>query len=250
MSHGLQLQGAYTYAHGIDDSGDPIIPAAGDRGFPRNSRNLAQERGNSDNDIRHVAVVNYIWEVPIGRGKEHLNGGVLGKVLEGFQLSGITTAQTGLPFDVYSTRDSQRTGLSNRADLVADPFAPGSNGVGSGLKTFFTNYDPNTGTGAFAQPPYGRAGNIGRNHFYGPHLVNFNLSASKKMMISERVGAELRVETYNLFNHPQFTNPGSDPNAFGNQFGSPIFGLITHTASQPDGTTSARQLQVALKVTF
>ncbi|PYV69697.1 MAG: hypothetical protein DMG97_21205, partial [Acidobacteria bacterium] len=56
VSHGLQVQGSYTFAHGIDDSNDPLVPAAGNRGFPRNSRKLSEERGNSDNDIRHVGV--------------------------------------------------------------------------------------------------------------------------------------------------------------------------------------------------
>ena len=59
LSHGLQLQAAYTWAHAIDDSNDPLAPAAGNRDFPRNSRKLNEERGNSDNDIRHVAVISY-----------------------------------------------------------------------------------------------------------------------------------------------------------------------------------------------
>jgi hypothetical protein len=244
MSHGLEVQGSYTYAHGIDDSGDPIVPGAGNRGFPRNSLNLAGERGNSDNDIRHVAVFNYIWEVPLGKGKSYLNSGVLSRVFEGFQFSGITTIQGGLPFDVYSTTDSERSGLSNRADLVGNPFAPGANPNASSGKVYFTN------VGAFAQPAYGGPGNIGRNHEYGPGLVDFNLSLAKKMAISERVGMELRFEGYNIFNHPEFTNPGADPSNLGNQLGSPLFGVITSTRSNADGTTSARQLQVALKLTF
>jgi hypothetical protein len=244
MSHGLEVQGSYTYAHSIDDSGDPIIPGAGNRGFPRNSLNLAGERGNSDNDIRHVAVFNYIWEMPLGKGKSYLNSGVLSRVFEGFQFSGITTIQGGLPFDVYSTTDSERSGLSNRADLVGNPFSPGANPNASSGKVYFTN------VGAFAQPAYGGPGNIGRNHEYGPGLVVFNLSLAKKMAISERVGMELRFEGYNIFNHPEFTNPGADPSNLGNQLGSPLFGVITSTRSNADGTTSARQLQVALKLSF
>jgi len=80
--------------------------------------------------------------------------------------------------------------------------------------------------------------------------VDFDLSFSKTMKFTERVGAQLRVEAYNIFNHPHFNNPGADVNAFGNQVGSPIFGLITSTVTRPDGTTSARQMQVALRVDF
>ena len=244
MTHGLEIQGAYTFSHSIDDSGDPIVPGAGNRGFPRNSLDLAEERGNSDSDIRHVAVFNYIWEVPLGKGKSYLNHGAMGRVFEGFQFSGITTIQGGLPFDVYSTTDSERTGVSNRADLVGNPFSAGPNNAAPGLKAYFTNTD------AFAQPAYGGPGNIGRNHEYGPGFVNFNLALSKKMALTERAGMEFRIESYNIFNHPQFTNPGSDPSALGNQLGSPIFGGITSTRGNPDGTTSARQLQVALKLSF
>ncbi len=244
MTHGLEVQGSYTYAHGIDDSGDPLVPGAGNRGFPRNSLDLAEERGNSDNDIRHVAVFNYIWAMPLGKGRSYLNQGALGRVFEGLQLSGITTIQGGLPFDVYSTTDSERTGVSNRADLVGNPFAPGNNPNASAGKVYFTNVD------AFTQPAYGGPGNIGRNHEYGPGLVVFNLSLAKVMAITERVGMEFRIEGYNIFNHPEFTNPGSDSAALGNQLGSPIFGVITSTRSNPDSTTSARQLQVALKLSF
>ena len=127
LSHGVQLQGAYTWAHALDNSNDPLAPAEGNRGFPRNSRALGEEYGNSDNDVRHIAVINYVWEMPFGKGKGVLNSGFVGKVFEGWQLSGITTVQTGHPFDVFSSTDMERTGLSGRADLVGDPYAPGAN---------------------------------------------------------------------------------------------------------------------------
>ena len=79
LSHGFQIQGSYTWAHNIDDSPDPIDPGQGARTFPRNSRNLDQDRGNSDNDVRHVAVISYVWEVPLGKGKGYLSNGVVGR---------------------------------------------------------------------------------------------------------------------------------------------------------------------------
>ncbi len=244
LSHGLQLQGSYTWAHGIDDSPDPIDPAKGNRTFPRNSRNLAQDRGNSDNDVRHVAVINYLWEVPLGKGKAYLNSGFLGKLFEGMQFSGITSLQTGHPFEVRGRRDSQRTGIASWADQVGDPFAPGQNddpAVNGGNKVFFSNPD------AFVNPPFGRAGSVGRNQFYGPHFVNVDLAFAKNMKITERVGAELRFEGYNILNHPNFSNPDS----LGNQIGNlGAFGLLNATVGRPDSTTSARQMQVALRLSF
>jgi hypothetical protein len=240
MSHGLQLQGAYTWAHAIDDSSDPLMAAQGNRTFPRNSRNLAQDRGNSDNDIRHAAVINYIWEMPFGHGKSFLNHGALGKVLEGMQLGGITTLQTGHPFEIRCARDSQRTGISSWCDQAGDPFAAGSNDNFSnnlGNKVYFSN------PAAFTTPPFGRAGSIGRNQFYGPGYVSFDMDFAKKMKLTERFGLEFRAECYNVFNTPHFQQPD-------NLQTDSTFGLISATVARPDGTTSARQMQVALKLSF
>jgi hypothetical protein len=253
LSHGLQLQGAYTYAHGIDDSNDPLNPAQGNRGFPRNSRNLAEERGNSDNDVRHIGVISYIWETPIGRGKSYLNNGVAGKIFEGIEFSGITTLQTGHPFDVFSTTDMERTGISGRADLVGNPFAPGLNTDTSaaGNKVWFTNPAAfSARTDGDGGPLFVSPGSTGRNHFYGPGFVNFDLTFSKRIKVTERFGAELRAECYNIFNHAHFNNPGDLSSSLGNLLGSPIFGLINSTVQRPDATTSARQMQVALKLSF
>jgi hypothetical protein len=251
LSHGVQLQAAYTWAHAIDNSSDPLVPAAGNRTFPRNSRALNEERGNSDNDIRQVAVINYIWELPFGKGKGYLNTGFAGKVFEGVQFSGITTVQTGHPFDVFSSTDMERTGLSGRADLVGDPFAPGANTPqnSGGNKVWFTNPAAFSGrTDGSGAPLFVAPGSSGRNHFYGPGFVNFDLAFTKRIKFTERVNAELRVEGYNIFNHPHFTNPGTD--GASNRITAGNFGLIDSTATRPDATTSARQMQVALKLNF
>jgi hypothetical protein len=236
LSHGLQVQGSYTWAHAIDNSTDPLVPAQGNRTFPRNSRDLNQDRGNSDNDIRHVAVINYIWEVPLGRGKGYLSSGVLGRIFEGMQFSGITTAQTGHPFEVRCRRDSQRTGIAAWCNKVGDPFALSGVTGQPGLKTYLN-------PAAFATPDFGGPGNVGRNNIYGPGFVNFDMDFSKRTKLTERANLEFRFECYNIFNHPHFQQPD-------NLFGDSTFGLISATASRPDATTSARQMQVALKLNF
>jgi hypothetical protein len=251
LSHGIQVQGAYTWAHAIDNSNDPLVPASGNRGFPRNSRRLDEERGNSDNDIRQVAVINYIWELPFGKGKGYLNSGFAGRVFEGWQFSGITTVQTGHPFDVFSSTDMERTGLSGRADVLGNPYAPGANTPenSGGNKVWFTNPAAFSGrTDGSGAPLYEGPGSSGRNNFYGPGFVNFDLAFSKRIKFTERFNAELRVEGYNILNHPHFTNPGFD--GASNRITAANFGLITSTAIRPDATTSARQMQVALKINF
>jgi hypothetical protein len=248
MNHGLQLQVAYTWSHSLDNSVDPLTPAIGARTFPRNSRNLAQSYGNSDNDTRNVAVFNYVWELPFGRGKGHLSNGLMGRVMEGFEVSGIATLQSGHPFNVRSSRDSQRTGISAWGYQVGDPFgAPSGSGCaptpGSGFVVF-------TNTCSFMAPPFGSASNNERNEFYGPGFWDWDMSVSKRMSITERIKAELRFEGYNILNHPHYLNPGTDSSALGNLVGSSLFGVVTNTYTQPDGTTSARQIQVALRVSF
>ena len=247
LSHGLQVEGAYTWSHAIDDSVDAITPAVGSHTFPRNSRDIAENRGNSDNDTRHVGVIDYVWEVPLGRGRAYANRGVLGKIFEGMQFSGITTLQTGHPWQVRSSTDTQRTGIAAWGLQVGDPFAPPSSpscapspGIG---KIYVTNIC------AFVTPPFGSPGSP-RNSIYGPGFVDFDLAFAKKMKLSERFQLEARFEGYNIFNHPHFLNPGTDSAGVGNLIGSSIFGVITNTYTEPDGTTSARQMQVAMKLSF
>jgi hypothetical protein len=238
FGHGLEVQGSYTWSHALDDSSDPLVPALGNHTYPRNSRNLSQDWGNSDNDVRHIAVISYMWQLPMGRGQNYLNSGAVGKILEGIQLSGITSLQTGHPFEVVSNTDSQRTGIAAWAELVGNPYAPPPPNTPAPVgKAYFTN--PN----AFTEPNFGGPSNVSRNQFYGPGYVNFDLALAKTIKFTERLQLETRFESYNLFNHPHFDNPG-------NRLGSSDFGVITSTGSQPDGTTSGRQIQVAMKLHF
>jgi hypothetical protein len=251
MSHGLQFQAAYTWSHALDDSVDPLTPAVGAHTFPRNSRDLAEGYGNSDNDTRHVLVLNYIYELPIGRGKNYLNHGIAGKLAEGLELDGIFTAQTGHPFQVRATEDTQRTGIAAWGYQVGDPFgAPTGTGCSAGPFPPGGGYAYISNQCAFTNPPYGSPSNNERNQFYGPGFWDWDVTIAKRMSITERVKAELRFEGYNILNHPHFLNPGTDAAGLGNLIGQPNFGVITSTYTQPDGTTSARQVQVALKILF
>ena len=244
LQHGLQLQGAYTWSHSIDDANDPIIAAGAGVNFVRNPLDPSQDRGNSDHDIRHIGVINYIWEMPFGRGKAYANHGIVGRILEGFQLSGVTSLQTGRAFDVIGTRDSLRVGRVGRASLNGDPFASSGASFVPGTKVFFTN------PAAFSNPPFDQAPSLGRNFFHGPGFVNSDASLSKTTKLTERLGLEMRLEVYNMFNHPNFTTPGEGDGGQGNGLFTPLFGVITSQIGRPDGTTGARQLQMAAKLIF
>jgi hypothetical protein len=234
LSNGFQIQGAYTFAHSIDDINDPLVAAAGNRSFPRNSFDLAAERGNSDFDIRHRGVVNFIYEPNVGKGRAHLNAGFVGRVLEGWSITGLVSAQTGHPFDIFGNRDSNHTGLSARATIIGNPAQP------AGSDKTFTG----PALSAFELTPYDQQPNLSKNFFYGPNEVNVDSALLKNTSITERAKLQLRFEFFNLFNHTQFGQPG-------NALASPgTFGQSTSTLTRPDGTTSARQIQVAAKFIF
>jgi hypothetical protein len=234
MARGFQVQAAYTYSHSIDDGNDPIDAAQGARNFPRNSFNLAAERGSSDYDLRHRVAVNYVWDLPLGRNRAFLHEGVLAKMLEGFSLSGVSSFQSGHPFEVFGDRDTEHTSLSSRLDLVGNPAIP----AGS----------PSNQTGppadAFALAQFGFAGDVGRNRFTGPTYYNTDMVLAKHATLTERMKLEARWEVYNVFNRTQFFQPGNLLQD------TQTFGLSTSTITRADGTTSARQMQLGLKLNF
>jgi Carboxypeptidase regulatory-like domain len=240
LSHGLQFGGAYTWSHATDDSNDPLTPEAGGLFTPVDSRNPNLTfRGNSDNDIRHRAVVNFSDELPFGTGKKYLKNGILGKALEGIAISGIVSAQTGHPYSILTQLDNGRNGLTpSWPDVIGDPSNnPGPRIQAAGVKTGVSQ-------AAFSSGFLGHIGDSGRNQFYGPHYINADMVLMKNIRFIERYQMEIRSEFFNIFNHPQFGQPGNIIENPG------TFGLSTQTITRPDGTTSARQIQLALKLIF
>ena len=237
MSHGFSIQGAYTYSHAIDDGADPLVPINNNILFPpypRDSFNLRAERGNSEFDVTHRLAVNYSWQLPFGH-KDHSHGAATNLLVSGWTVSGITTLSSGLPFDIFTPVDTQHTGLVSRPDLNTGVRVPPSS-------------DPRTQTGPslalFSIPPFGSAGNLGRNHFRGPGINNSDAVLSKQLGIHERVKLDMRFEFYNLFNRVQFSQPD---NLLAD---GTLFGHSTQETFRPDFTTGARQIQLGMKLSF
>jgi hypothetical protein len=251
-SHGLQFDLAYTWAHAIDNSNDPLNGAASSFGsFPLDSRNAdTVMRGNSDNDLRQRLTVNFAYELPFGRGQAYVSNGVMGKVLEGIQLSGIVTLQTGHPYTAFVPGfDFARTGATvsvgaSWPNVVGDPYTNAGPRINSnGVVTGASNFDAFT----TSVPAYGTQGDGGRNSLWGPHYYETDIAAMKNIRITERFRLQLRAEVFNLFNRPQFSQPGGIV-ILGGDAGN--FGRSTSTITRSDGTTSNRQIQVALKLQF
>jgi hypothetical protein len=242
FSHGFYMTHAYTWSHAIDDASGLRTAA--------NVFNYAFDRGNSDFDVRHRYVGSYIWEIPYLRGQKSLMGTVLG----GWGIAGITTFQSGLPFDIFEPDDrclcdggdqhpdfigGQVQFYNPRSDSAV-PGLPNSffNGTGGGTPTAAGN--PNfarVGSGTSEALGAGRYGTLGRNVFHGPGLNNWDFAAFKRFNFSEKRSFEFRSDFFNLFNHTQFANPVGD-------ISSPSFGQVQTTQVDP------RRIQLSAKFQF
>jgi hypothetical protein len=189
---------------------------------------------------RQRGVVDFSYEFPFGTGKRYLKSGVLGKALEQIGISGIMSTQTGHPYSVFTQLDNGRTGVASFSwpDVLSDPNQnPGPRIQNAGVKT-------GVNLNAFSSTFLGHIGESGRNQFYGPHDTNADAVLIKNLQITDRFRMQFRSESFNVFNHPHFRQPG-------NVIENPgTFGLSTQTLTRPDLTTSARQTQLALKLNF
>jgi hypothetical protein len=246
--HGYFLQASYTVSKSIDDN-SAFFGSTGESSVISNGNNISLDRGPSSFDTRQRAVVVYNVDLPVGPGHRVLGwtNPINREVFGGWQISGITSAQTGQPFTVYdSAADfSGFNQLADRPDIV---------GTGK-LQTNYSNPDAAFNTSYFsATPPTGRVGTSGRNQYYGPDLVNYDFTALKSFAIfGERTRLQFRADFFNLFNHTNFANPGR------NEASTSTFGKITSTVGSAVatsvGTTAGalggpRQIQLALRLTF
>jgi hypothetical protein len=239
LSYGFTLNGSYTFSHSIDDASDPLVPTQGNQSFPRDSLDLRAERGNSDTDVTQRLVMNYTWDLPYGRGHEHYGTGFFGRALGNWQIAGITVFSSGLPFDIFTNIDAQHTGLDSRPDY---------NPSGTLVPVISPRTQTGPNVGLFSIPNFVcspcAGGDVGRNHFRGPGVNNWDMVVSKSFLIYDRLALDVRTEFYNMFNRVQFGQPDSmiqDGRAFGQS---------TSQVGRPDGTTGARQIQFAVKLHF
>src|SRR5262245_35610038 len=221
---GLQLLGSYTYGKSLDYGGS-AASGAGAVGNPQTITNLDAGHGPSGFDVRHRAVVSWVYEMPWGPGRRWLSsGGVLGAIVGGWQFAGISTLTTGRPFTVF-----MQTGVNNGA-----PSWP--NRTGSGRlddPTVDLWYNPRD----FIAPPANTYGDSGRGILYGPGHVNFDTSLSKRFTVLGRSNVEFRWDAFNLFNHPGFGFPQQN-------FDNVNAGRITTTI------VDNRSMQFSLKFNF
>jgi hypothetical protein len=241
FSHGLQFQASYTWAHSLDIASNANLGPTQNNSDFRDFRRPESEYGNSDFDVRHRFVVSSIYELPFGHGKHFLGNasGVTNQVVGGWQLGNIVTISTGNWYTVldsngnFANADGGAGGVSQRPDQIGDPNAkpcvPG---------TVFN-------TCAFADPPLGSFGNVGRNTIQGPGYRDWDCSIFKNFRTSEKTTLEFRSEFFNVLNHTNFlfAQPGPQSGNNATILGTPQFGFET-------AARDARKIQFALKFSF
>jgi hypothetical protein len=252
LSHGLQLQGNYTFAKVLSNSG--ISGSQSQLDVDLDLRNPGYSRSRASYDIRHTLHFNGVYEIPIGSGRRWVSHGILGKVLEGWQTGALWTSRSGAPITITSGRStvSRNSGTNPAVAVgVSDQQVCSDLGVyktPSGVlylpsKYWLAGATPGTSLGAdpsmLTNPAAGSLGDhpLRSGACSGARFTNIDMNFVKKTRIRERMTFEFRAEFFNIFNHPNFTIPSGNIN-------NANFGVITGTVGSP------REIQFNARINF
>ncbi len=232
MSTGLTFLTAYTWSKAITGPADIGGQVGGGFyiGGIQNMYDLAQERSISGFDLTHRFVQTIIYDVPFFKSTK----GLVRQLLDGWQVSTITTLQSGFPAAINNNVDTTGVGRASRPDLVA--------GQEANLDKSERTWQRWFNTAAFAQAPFGRFGNSPRTGAIRlPGIINSDFSVNKRFHFGESRSFEFRTEIFNLFNH---FNP--DPQTVQLNRLAPDFGSI---GGGVRGVTT-RVIQLGAKLNF
>jgi hypothetical protein len=215
LQGGIAVNGVYVYSKSIDDAssigGGAVVVA-------QNAADIAAERGLSSFDQRHKFTGSWIYELPFGEGRKHLQSGPWARVLGGWLWSGDWTFATGTPLSpqIVGSFTEVNGGTSGTLRPNVVPGQPITLG-NQGIQEWFN-------TAAFVAPPAGQFGNAGRNSIPGPGTILFDMSVSKTFPFREARTLEFRATASNVFNHVNLA--GVDTN-----LNSPTFGQVISAGS-------------------
>jgi hypothetical protein len=250
----ITLLANYTYSlandYGLSENGGitDIGSSIGSGMSFYDPRQHAFETGPATYDHRHHFVLSYVWNLPKLNGSK----GLIRNVAGGWQWTGIYSYTAGDPLTILAGTDQSQTGNNiDRADYIGPATGFGKSPSGhpggcSGVKHCFSWLDPTL----FAKPVAGNYGNAGKGTWRGPNLWDVDTGLIKNfypLPSHERISFQFRGEFFNLFNHPQW----SDPNV---TFANGAFGSTRSTIGTQTGnvgtTADSRIIQLALKMTF
>jgi len=239
---------AYTWSKTInfaDNDGGPRIQY-----LPEKQRN----RGPASYDRTHNLQMYGVYDLPFGKGERWARDGWSSKVLGGFQVSGVMSIMSGIPF--YVIQGNAPGLLAGGSAQVPNQLIPDiailggigiSSQVGSSAGPYFTNTVQGktiqgvscTSNCAWADETGARFGSVGRNNLRGPGFFETDLSIFRTFSISEKVKFQLRAEALNATNHANFANPTSDTN-------NANFGFVTGLY----GPNQSRQWRFGMRLSF
>jgi hypothetical protein len=231
--YGLTAMLSYTHSKIMDDASsvfDSSILTGPVANFPvADSFNPSLERDASLGDMPNVTVGSIVYAIPMGRGHSVASSGVMSWLLGGWNVNGLFTLQSGMPFPITQATNfnafagfgTQRPMISGKANLPAEERTPAR----------FIN------TNAFSVTSQFKQGNASRNPARGPAYRDLDLGLVKNTQLGDRVILELRGEVFNVTNTPAFAQPNAT-------VGATNFGSITATTADP------RVAQVAGKLRF
>jgi hypothetical protein len=242
---GSGYQVNYTWSKSLDTrSFDPTFTAAGTgasgtaANTPFDIFNRRLNYALSDFDRTHVLQSNFVYELPVGRGKRLLGnaGPVTNRILGGFQIAGLFRATSGRPFGVFSGFNSFSNVVGAFANCNGCSRSDGAvfDDAGSGFKWYFDDAQ----RAKFSNPVAGELGNTGRNFFRGDRFLQLDVSISKRTAITDRINFEIRADMTNFTNTPSFGFPTAT-------LSSTIFGRIRNSVA-----STARQTMLGAKINF
>ncbi len=232
MTRDLSLQAAYTYSKAFD----PATGAnnVGDLSTVSNPYSYTYDNGPSNLDRRHIAFVNFIYEIPFLKNNSNT---LLKSTVGGWQVSGVVSLVSGNPLNITEGGISY-DGVAGTGNITNT--LPNSNNRPNVNGSVNTPHTVNSwfGSSAFAPTLAGEFGNFPRNSVYGPGRQNWNIAVFKSFVFSESRGSrlEFRAETFNTFNHTQFKDVSTT-------FSASNFGSVT-SAHDP------REIQLGMKLIF
>lgn len=274
LSKGLLVQGNYVFARAFTNAFSSSSVVSGQ---PSTLRNMRLSKTVSPFNIEHTFKVNWIYELPIGKGQWLAGnvGGVADRIIGGWAFHGAARLQSGTPFNfgnvklVGMTRNELQKQVRMRFNDSAKIayFLP-QEIIDNTIRAFNVSATSATGFSALGAPtgrylaPASNAtcleefvGQCGTNNLvlYGPRFDRYDLSIVKKTKITETVNFEFRAEFLNAFNHINFIvgNPANDVNVVGG-FGTQTFGQVTQayrdlsTTNDPGG----RMIQFVARINF
>ena len=201
---GFSSQIYYTWSHAIDNASDGQDYVA-NATQPDNSHCTRCEKASSNFDSRHRFVVTASYALP-NFSESHPRFG------SGWHLNTVVTIRSGNPFHLTLFDDYNNTGeFFPRPDLVGDPYAgtrAPDNFINLAAFKVPCTLDPaGDGSAASCIPGTWHFGSLGRNALRGPGYSNVDFSIFKDTNITEKLKLQLRAEVFNIFNHPNFSNP-------------------------------------------